>query len=397
MSTRRNLLGLSGQKWPRAKSGYKASGRDVLVCLFQRGAADGLSIAVPYGDADYYSQRPDIALPPPGQSGGVLDLDGYFGLHPAMAALMPAYAAGRLALVPACGLPHGSRSHFDAQALVEGGVASKTALTDSGWLGRYLAQTASSGDSLFRAVTIAGNVSASLNGAPEALAIDDLASFGLGDVDPSYTATLATLYRMELPHAATAQNALSAMEQLAAANPGQFAPDNGAVYPETDLGQRLLQAGQMIKSTLGAQVICIDVGGWDLHENLPNFMPGVAGELAAALAAFDTDMGARMAGITVLVMTEFGRRVVQNGSKGTDHGYGGCLLTLGGGVYGGQVAGEWPGLANAKLVDGTDLAITTDLRDLLVQMLRNRLGFIPASDYFPEHETAEVFPLFASL
>lgn len=360
----------------------KASAAHTLVCIFQRGAADGLNCLVPYGDDGYYAARPRVALPRPGQAGGVLDIDGFFGLHPSLAPLLPLLNGGRLALVPACGVPHGSRSHFDAQALVEGGVTSKTTL-GSGWLGRYLSQSASSEDRPFRAVAIAGAVPAALSGATDPLAVEDLEGFSLGSLGGAgYPDTLSLLYPPDRPQAAVAQAALAATAELAAADPAQYRPENGAAYPAGELGGKLLQAAQLIKAGLGVEVICADVGGWDHHVNENNVLPGALDGLARALAAFDTDLGARMAQVTVLVMTEFGRRVADNASAGTDHGTAGLFYAMGGGVVGG-LHGVWPGLAPSQLAQGEDLAITTDLRGLLAQYLQRRHAFAQATALFP--------------
>lgn len=373
--TRRALLG--------GRTARKNLTGNVLVCVFQRGAADGLNSVVPWRDADYYALRPRIAVPPPGDGdGAAIDLDGFFGLHPQLAPLLPLYTEGRLALLHATGVPHGSRSHFDAQALVEAGATDDAGL-DAGWLGRHLAATAAEDDSLFRAVAIAGAVPGSLRGARDPLAIGDLDSFGLGELGGShYQDTLALLYADGRPYADPAQAALAASDALAAADPGQYGPENGADYPAGELGGRLLQAAQLIKAELGIEVICADVGGWDHHESENSFLPTALDGLARALLAFDTDLGARMAQVTVLVITEFGRRAADNVSAGTDHGTAGCAYLLGGGVAGAQVAGVWPGLAPAALAGGQDLAITTDLRQVLAQMLA-RLGNPDPASAFP--------------
>ncbi|MGB5209331.1 MAG: DUF1501 domain-containing protein [Gammaproteobacteria bacterium] len=359
--------------------------RDVLVCIFQRGAADGLNSVVPYADPDYAPSRPRIALPPAGDPGGVIDLDGFYGLHPSLAPLKPLYDAGRLALVHATGVPHQSRSHFDAQALVEGAVVSKVDLAE-GWIGRHLATSLALTNSSFRAVSISGNVPFSLTGAIEPIAIEGIEEFGLGELTgSSYQALLSDWYAEQVPYSGTAQAAIHAMDELLLADPSQFTPENGAVYPETELGRKLLQAGQLIKSPLGTEVICLDVGGWDHHENLPTFLAPALSDLAASLAAFDTDMGARMGNITVLVHTEFGRRVADNSASGTDHGTASVAYLLGGGVNGGQVAGAWPGLAVDDLEFGEDLRIETDLRTVFSELLLKRLG---------RSETGLVFPGF---
>jgi len=357
--------------------------RDVLVCIFQRGAADGLNSIVPYGDPAYAAKRPRIALPSPGEPGGVIDLDGFFGLHPALAPIKPLYDAGRLAMVHATGIPHQSRSHFDAQALVEGAVVSKTDLSE-GWIGRHLATSQALYESAFRAVSISGNVPFSLTGAEEPIAISGIQEFGLGELTGStYQALLGDWYEEGVPFSDPAQAAIAAMDELLVADPSGYAAENGAAYPQSELGNKLSQAAQLIKSPLGTEVVCMDVGGWDHHENLPNFLPQSLGDLAACLQAFDTDMGARMANITVLVQTEFGRRVADNAASGTDHGTASAAYLLGGGVNGGQVAGNWPGLGDDDLALGEDLRIETDLRTVLAEMLRKRLGRIDTGQVFP--------------
>ncbi|MCG6866498.1 MAG: DUF1501 domain-containing protein [Thiogranum sp.] len=358
--------------------------RDILVCIFQRGAADGLNTVVPYGDSDYYARRSTIAVPAPGMAGGAIDLDGFFGLHPALGPLKPIYDAGDLALVHATGMPHGSRSHFTAQGLVERGVTDKAGPT-SGWLGRHLSLLASASNSAFRVVAISGNVPVSLTGANEPLAISNLNDFGFDQdiIDSGYPTVLANLFRSPVPFSATAEAALSAMDELQAANLSAITPDNGAVYPDTALGKKLLQVGQLIKSTLPVEVICLDADGWDHHENLPTYIQGSLAELADAVSAFHTDMGAQMQRIVVLVHTEFGRRVAENASAGTDHGTGSLAYLFGGGVNGGQVVSSWPGLATANLEMGEDLKITTDLRTVLSELLGKRLGGSDAGIVFP--------------
>lgn len=355
----------------------------VVICIFQRGAADGLNSLIPYGDDDYYRARPTLAVASPQSSSDSMDVDGFFALPQASAALKHLYDQGQLALIPACGLPHGSRSHFDAQALVESGVTSKTQI-ELGWLGRYLQATAQADDALFRAAAISGSVPRALLGAPDPLAVSSLGDFGLGDLGGSpYQTTLDSLYSPATPYAEVAQSALGAMDILATAQPEQFAPENGADYPSGELGPKLLQAAQIIKANMGAQIICLDVGGWDHHENQANFLPGSLSGLAQGLEALHTDLGTRMQHVTAVVMTEFGRRVAENGSRGTDHGSAGLVYALGAGVNGGQIHGRWPGLAPPQLELGEDLAISTDLRSLMIQVLSQRLGYAQAGDLFP--------------
>lgn len=352
--------------------------RDILVYIFQRGAADGLNAVVPYGDVFYEAHRPNIYVPAPasGEPDPAIDLNGFYGLHPALAPLKPVYDAGDLALVHATGVPHGSRSHFTAQGLVERGVTDKAG-PDTGWLGRHMAYSTPASSSAFRLVAISGNVPVSLTGAnDEPLAISNLAEFAFDQdiVDSGYPTVLARLFHSPVPFFGPAQAALSALDELAAANLSAITPDNGAVYPNTPLGNKLKQVGQLIKSTLPVEVICLDSDGWDHHENLPTYINQSLTELAEAISAFYTDMGSGMQRITVLVHSEFGRRVAQNGSLGADHGTAGLAYLIGGGVNGGQVVSDWPGLDVTDLEMGEDLKITTDLRSVLSELLTKRLG-----------------------
>jgi len=358
--------------------------RDILVCVFQRGAADGLNALVPYSDPDYALKRPGIAVPAPGMAGGGIYLDGDFALHPALAPLKPIYDAGDLALVHATGVPHGIRSHFSAQNLVERGVIEKSGPA-TGWLGRHLALVPPASPSAFRAISISGNVPVALGGASEPLALDNLNDIGFSDeiIDAGYPLILAQLFSGEVPFAGPANAALQALEELRLADLPSILPDNSAAYPDTAFGGRMRQAGQLVKSNLPVEVVCVDSDGWDHHESLPYYIDQSLTELAEALAAFYTDMGAGMSRITVLVYTEFGRRVAENGSNGTDHGTAGLAYLIGGGVNGGQIISDWPGLDNASLEMGEDLRITTDLRSVLAELLQKRLGGTDIAAVFP--------------
>jgi len=358
--------------------------RDILVCIFQRGAADGINALVPFGDANYSVQRGSIAVP----EADLIKLDGFYGLHPALAPLKPIYDAGNLALVHATGVPHGSRSHFTAQGLVERGVTDKAG-PDTGWLGRHMAAIAPAANSAFRMVAISGNVPVVLTGAnDEPLAISNLSEFAFEPdiIDSGYPEVLAKLFRSTLPFHGPAAAALSALDELAAANLSAITPDNGAVYPNTPLGIKLEQVGQLIKSSLPVEIVCLDSDGWDHHENLPTYLDLSLAELSEAINAFYTDMGSGMQRITVLVYTEFGRRVAKNGSEGADHGTAGLAYLIGGGVNGGQVVSDWPGLDIPDLEMGEDLKITTDLRSVLSELLTRRLGATTTelSTVFPE-------------
>jgi uncharacterized protein (DUF1501 family) len=368
------------------------SDRDLLVCIFQRGAADGLNSVVPYGDMDYDKQRSSIYEQNP------IDLDGFFGLHPALNPLKSIYDLGDLALVHATGVPHGSRSHFTAQGLVERGVVDKAG-PDTGWLGRHMNNSPAASTSAFRMVSISGNVAVSLFGADEPLAISNISDFGFDQdvIDSGYLDILSSIYSSTAPFQGPAQAALAAIGELQAANIASFVPENGAVYPAGALGDKLFQASQLIKSNLPVEVICIDSDGWDHHENLPFYINQSLTELAESLSAFHTDMGpTRMQRITVLVHTEFGRRVAENGSQGVDHGTGSLAYLMGGGVNGGQVYSNWPGLADANLEMGEDLKITTDLRTVLAEMLSKRFVGTDLADVFPGFSVPPYLGIFNS-
>jgi uncharacterized protein (DUF1501 family) len=370
------------------------SDRDILVCIFQRGAADGLNALVPFGDGDYISHRPTIHVP----EANLTKLDTFYGLHPALAPLQSIYDAGDLALVHATGMPHGSRSHFSAQGLVERGVTDKAG-PDTGWLGRHMAITTPASNSAFRLVAISGNVPVSLSGAnDEPLAISNLSEFGFDQdiIDSGYPEALADLFRSPVPFFGTAGAALSAIEELQAANLSAITPANGAVYPDTPLGNKLKQVGQLVKSTLPVEVLCLDSDDWDHHERLPEFIQQALDDLAKSLSAFYTDMGTGMQRIIVLVHSEFGRRVAENASQGADHGTAGLAYLMGGGVNGGQVVSDWPGLDIANLEMGEDLRITTDLRTPLSEMLIKRLGGTDISTVFPDFSGPTSANLFLS-
>ena len=374
-------------------SGFSATpkallpGKDILVIIFQRGGADGLNALAPYSDSTYQSLRSAIRVPEPGEVNGAIYLDEYFGLNPALSALVPIYAANDLALIHATGVPHGSRSHFAAQGLLERGTTTQTGPTD-GWLGRHLALSAPTQSSAFRIVALSGNVPLMLLGANEPMAINSFTDFGFDEdiLATGFADILANLYRSPVPLNSPAHAALDAIDELSAANLSQYSPDNAATYPNSELGTKLSQASQLIKSELPVEVICIDSLGWDHHDDLPNALAASLTDLSNCMATFYTDMGARMENITLMVHSEFGRRVRANTSGGTDHGTAGLAYLVGGGVNGGMINGGqsrsefWPGLED--LQDG-DLKIVTDLRSVMLELLNKRLGGTDARNVFP--------------
>lgn len=371
------------------KAGALPSGptRDVLVFIFLRGGADGLTIVPPYGDPEYYLRRPTLAIPQPGQTNGAVPLPGsaFFGLAPAALPLLGPYTDGKLAIVHATGLVDPSRSHFDAQLFMELGTnVPSLAGRRVGWLARHLQTSAPVASEYVRGIALLEGLPRSLVGAPGAFATVDPASFTL----PGQAATLGErrqrVSAMFAPDDRTmhgaAHTTLEAADRLGAVDFAGYVPANGAVYPTTALGGQLKATAAMINAGVGLEVYSIDYDrapGWDFHANLGPITGKLAtklSDLSRSLAAFYTDLktGA-LANVTVVCISEFGRRAYENASAGTDHGHGGIMLVMGGQVNGGQVFANWPGLALPQLDDG-DLAITMDHRDVLAEILVKRLG-----------------------
>ncbi len=380
-----------------------ATGGKVLVCVFQRGAVDGLSMVVPWGEDAYYRDRRRVAIPRPGQGdGAAVDLDGRFGLHPRLAPLKAQWDAGSLAIVHAVGSPDATRSHFDAQDYMESGTPGVKSTRD-GWLNRALRHGREHRDTPFRGVAFGQQLPRALHGSAPALAINDLAAFGIRAPERAgrdrLTAAFEALYGGEQTGiiATTAAESFEAVQQLRGANPTRHQPANGAVYPRGPFGRGMLQAAQLVKADLGAEIVFVDVGGWDTHINQgaggTGQLAGRLDEFGTALAAFAQDLGERMRDVVVLTMSEFGRTVAENGNGGTDHGHATAMLVLGGGVRGRRVVGRWPGLEREQRFEGRDLAVTTDFRDLFAEIAARHLGIVQLDALFPGHVvTPERFP-----
>ena len=364
----------------------------ILIVLFQRGAADALNMVVPHGDSEYYALRPTIAIPRPGaRAEAALDLDGFFGLHPALAPLRPFWERGMLAPVHAVGSPSATRSHFDAQDYMESGTPDVKSTAD-GWLNRYLATRGTCAEcdakpsKAFRAVAMTEQTPRILAGPAPVIAMSSLDDFTIRATG-SDVERLEALYRTgsaDIIHGAGAET-FDAMKMLRAANPRRYRPENGAAYPRSQFGQRLLQIAQLIKADVGLEVAFADVGGWDTHVNQGGATGQLANRLtdfAGAVAALVADLGDRMGDVVILTMTEFGRMARQNGNGGTDHGHAGAMFVLGGSVKGGKVYGRWPGLAREQLYEGRDLALTTDFRSVFGEVVRSHLGAVDASALF---------------
>lgn len=391
-------LGLSPSFLRRTAFGaelLKAPNGKTLICLFQRGAADALNMVVPHGEKAYYTMRPSIAIPRPaglGRSaaaGSAIDLDGFYGLHPSLAPLKPLYDRGLLAPVHAVGSPSATRSHFDAQDYMESGTPDVKGTTD-GWLNRYLAVKGTCDEckvNPFRAVSLTQQTPRIMEGRAETVAMNSLNEFTVRATG-SQADRLESLYRTgsaDLVHGAGAEM-FEAVKLMKAANPQKYQPQNGAQYPRSQFGQRLLQIAQLIKAGVGLEIAFADVGGWDTHVN----QGAATGQLSARLndfalsvSALVTDLGDRMGDVVILTMSEFGRTARENGNRGTDHGHAGALFVIGGDVKGGKVYGKWPGLEPEQLYEGRDLALTTDFRAVFMEVTSRHLGAAQVDKIFP--------------
>jgi uncharacterized protein (DUF1501 family) len=358
----------------------------ILVTIFQRGAADGLNTVVPFREKAYYALRPSIAVPQPGQSEGALDLNGEFALHPALEPLKNLYQEKLLAIVTAAGSPDPTRSHFDAQGYMESGTPGRKATRD-GWLNRLLPPDASV--SPFRAISIGPGLPRSLRGASSAVALNTVQNFRVKDeaAGMALQSMYAATQDIELSGAGKETfEALKLLESLRAQN---YTPANGAGYPAARLGASLKQIAQLIKSDVGVEVAFADMGGWDHHTNELARLPNMLREFGSSLAAFAQDLGDRMADVVVVTMSEFGRTVRENGSAGTDHGHANSMFVIGGPVAGGRIYGKWPGLNQEQLYEGRDLAITTDFRSVLGELVTGHMGLPNVGKIFPEFQAAQ--------
>ena len=386
-------LGFAPAFLARTVEAAGATRRKILVTIFQRGAVDGLNMIVPFGEREYYASRPSIAVQRPNAADGAVDLDGFFGLHPRMATLKPLWDAKQLAIVHACGSPDGTRSHFDAQDYMETATPGVKS-TQDGWLNRYLHAREHADATPFRAVALAPQMPRSLQGLEPALAMGQIGQFGIragqatdmvqASFESEYAAAADTVLNR------TGGQAFDAMRMLKAADPAKYQPENGAEYPRSGYGEALRQIAQLVKADVGLEIAFAEAGGWDTHVN----QGSSAGQLGTRLddfsrgiAALARDLSDRMSDVVILTMSEFGRAVAENGTRGTDHGHGNAMMIIGGqNVRGGKVYGRWPGLAREQRYDGRDLAVTTDFRSVFAEVVRGHLGV---------NDTRTIFPGFA--
>ena len=363
-----------------------------LVVIFQRGAADGLNIVVPHREKAYYELRPTIAIP----QNQVIDLDGFFGLHPAMSPLKPLWDQGHLAVVHACGSPDPTRSHFDAQDFMESGTPGFKATPD-GWLNRALAaedaaRRVHKPESAFRAVALGSQIPRTLQGKVPAVAVGNVGDFSVGGQNPA-AAPIATSFESMYDQSVnavlhgTGSETFEAVKMLKATDPGKYSPAPGANYPNGAFGNSLKQIAQLMKANLGVEAAFADIGGWDTHQNQGSVNGQLANrlkEFSESIAAFWTDMGDEAENITLVSMSEFGRTVHQNGTGGTDHGHANVMFALGGPVHGRKVYGKWPGMGKGQLYEDRDLAITTDFRQVLGEAAFKILGARNLNIVFPD-------------
>ena len=354
-----------------------------LVVIFQRGAADGLNIVIPHGEPSYYAMRPTINIP----KKTVLDLDGFFGLHPAMASFQPLWKQKHLAIVHATGSPDPTRSHFDAQDFMESGTPG-VKITDDGWMNRALRDLPAD-KSAFRAIALGPSLPRILSGKEQAVAVNNLNDFSVGGKNPNAASnTFEAMYDHSVDAVlhGTGNETFDAVRMLKAADPAHYAAAPNANYPKGRFGDSLKQLAQMIKADLGVQVAFADIGGWDHHVNegsTQGQIANVLGDFSQAIAAFWTDLGDLGEDTVVVTMSEFGRTARENGNRGTDHGHANVMFVLGGPVKGGRVYGRWPGLDQSQLYEGRDLAVTTDFRLVLSEIVSTYLGNRDLKTVFP--------------
>jgi uncharacterized protein (DUF1501 family) len=356
--------------WLVRAAAAEGNKRKILVAIFQRGAADGLNVVVPFFEKRYYQLRPTIAVPEPGKSNGAIDLDGRFGLHPSLQPLKAFWDSGQLAIVEATGSPDPTRSHFEAQVFMESGTPGK--MTEDGWLNRALPQAASAVSPL-RAIAIGAQLPRTLRGSHAAVAVNNLDQFQMrnqpaANILESMYATTADAKLM-----ASGRETFEAVNMIQSISRAPYTPANGAQYAG-EFGRSLQQIARLIKADVGVEAAFADIGGWDHHSNEAPQLTNLLQQFGTSLAAFARDMGDRMEDIVLVTMSEFGRTVAEDGNSGTDHGHGSVMTVLGGPVRGGRIYGRWPGFEPEQLFERRDLAVTTDFRDVLGELVSHHLG-----------------------
>jgi uncharacterized protein (DUF1501 family) len=386
---------------PNVVLAQSSSSRDIIISVFLSGGCDGMSLVVPFGDPDYYTGRPTIAVPRPDAAGTgpkAVALDNFFGFSPGMAPLMPAYTAGDLLVAHATGSVDTSRSHFDAQRYIEVGKPQDLNLV-TGWLGRHLAtSTPLRSTAPLRALGLTSGLPTTLVGGPKTLPISNPASYridGNSGTANARTQFLAANYASAPePVSANALDATNTIALLQTINFSGYTTQNGAVYPNTGFGNAMKSSAALIKADVGVEAIHAFLGGWDTHST-QGPLPGIDGqymhnrmlEFSSTLAAFYADViqGTTANKVTLVVISEFGRNARENSDKGTDHGRGNVAFAMGKNINGGRVLANWPGLARENLESGQDLRVTIDHRDILVDIVKNRLQNPNIATIFPDY------------
>ena len=375
-------------------SPYKKS--KVLVTIFQRGAMDGLMAVTPFTDEYLQKARPGLFMSAARSAANpLIDLDGRFGLHPAMDAFAPLFREKRLAIVHGVGSPNKTRSHFDAQDYMEAGTPFRKG-TSSGWLNRAVGLLGHEAATPFQAVSLTSSLPKSFYGDHPAVAISNLQEFAIQmrgnaraanaaatSFEDLYDQTSSTLLNR------TGKESFEALKMLQKADVKNYKPANNAQYPNSPLGNSLKQIAQLIKMDVGLEVAFAETGGWDTHYNQGTAQGTFArnvNNLSQSILAFWTDLEAYQDEVTLMTMTEFGRTVKQNGSNGTDHGRGSCMFILGNDVHGGLVHGQVPTLAIENLEDGRDLPVTTDFRSVFSEVAGKHLQIKQSNVLFPDWE-----------
>jgi uncharacterized protein (DUF1501 family) len=373
----------------RAVASTVSPNKKKMVVLFQRGAMDGLNVVVPFAEANYYQMRPTIAIPQPQRGGAeaALDLDGFFGLHPSLQPLLPLFQKNELAIVQAVGSPDPTRSHFDAQDFMESGTPGVKS-TEDGWLNRALQGLPADHPSPFRAVAFGPYLPRTLQGSVSAVALPDLKQFKMNGPQDSAQGGFEAMYAQTVDQAmrGVGHETFEAIDQLKKVNPDLYEPENGAQYPKSRFGQSLMEIAELFKADVGLEVAFLDSGGWDHHVNeggVQGQLSNLLRDLGQGIAAFHQDMGDRMGDVVFVSMSEFGRTAHENGNRGTDHGHANCMFVMGGDVKGGKVYTRWPGLSEGQLNQGRDLAVTTDYRSVLGEIISAHLGDKNLNKVFP--------------
>jgi uncharacterized protein (DUF1501 family) len=387
-----SLVYLSVPRWMRAAAkAMAASSGKTLVVLFQRGAADGLNMVVPYRDANYHRLRPTIGLKAPGQANGVLDLDGHFGLHPALAPLLPLWKQRKLALIHAAGCPEGTRSHFDAQDNMETGTPGLKSTPD-GWMNRALDAYFPANHSPLAALAIGPRLPRILRGQHPVTSISSLQSYRFAGGMPAADSFEKMYERsVDLLLSGAGEQTGESVKTLQDIFKKNQPSSPDAKYAPGKLAQGFADMARVIKADQGMRLGFLDVGGWDHHfgeGSTDGLLNQRLTELGSGLAAFYRDLGDRADEVLVVTMTEFGRTVEENGDRGTDHGHGGVMMLMGGGVKGGKLYGRWPGLDKEALFEGRDLEVTTDFRQVYAEVISKHFGFKSTDKVFPNYQSS---------